>query len=225
MEMNHAISEQINLAVSRQQTDLLNNLERMIDLRLSNFKQNIQQILSSQINRIEENLNEHYVFRRKGNENKFKHEARVSSKLKEANEHLNSNTVNEEMVEVAKSSINEGMELVKKRQKLIKLADSSQLGWKVIKEYETNPIAADSDDDKKMYRAQMRAERKVRGIEFPGDCLTDSRLITRSPWQRLQREWRQMASQQHQLNRADVTTVGQGATGAGTVQEKMSLTR
>lgn len=108
------------------QTDLLNNLERMIDLRLSNFQQNIQQILSSQINRIEENLNEHYVFRRKGNENKYKHEARVSSKLKEANEHLNSNTVNEEMVEVAKSSINEGMELVKKRQKLIKLADSSQ---------------------------------------------------------------------------------------------------
>lgn len=116
MEMNHAISEQITLAVSRQQTDLLNNLERMIDSRFSNFQKNIPQISSSQINSIEENLNEHYVFRRKGNENQYKHEARVLSKLKEANEHLNSNTVNEEMVEAAKSSINKGMELVKNRQ-------------------------------------------------------------------------------------------------------------
>lgn len=32
----------------------------------------------------------------------------------------------------------------------------------MVKEYETNPIAADSDDEKKMYRAQMRAERKAR---------------------------------------------------------------
>lgn len=150
MDMNHAISEQINLAVSRQQTDLLKNLERLIDSRLSNFQPNIQQISISQINRIEENLNEQYVFRRKGNENQYKHEARILSKLKEANEHLNSNTVNEEIVEAAKSSINEGMELVKNRQKIIKLADSSQLGWKVVKEYETNPIATDSDDEKKM---------------------------------------------------------------------------
>lgn len=41
------------------------------------------------------------------------------------------------------------------------MADSSQLGWKVVQEYQANPIADDSDDEKKMYRAQMRAERKV----------------------------------------------------------------
>lgn len=57
--MNQAISEQINLAVSRQQIDPFKNLERMIDARLSNFQQNIQQILSSQITSIEENLKEH----------------------------------------------------------------------------------------------------------------------------------------------------------------------
>lgn len=74
------------------------------------------------------------MFRRKGNENQYKHKARVLSKLNEANEHLNSNTVNEKMVEAAKSCINEGMELVKNRHKLIKLADSSHLGWKMIKE-------------------------------------------------------------------------------------------
>ena len=31
-----------------------------------------------------------------------------------------------------------------------------------MKEYESNPIAEDSDDEKKIYRAQMRAERKAK---------------------------------------------------------------
>lgn len=92
--------------------------------RFKAFQQNIQQISNSQLNRIEENLDKHYVFRKKGNENRYKHEARMLSELKEAN--LNSTTINEENVESAKSSITEGIELVKNRQKLIKLADSSQ---------------------------------------------------------------------------------------------------
>ncbi|XP_062603797.1 uncharacterized protein LOC134265592 [Saccostrea cucullata] len=156
-QIQGAISEEVNRVVSRQQSELLDNLKDMMDSRLTAFQQNIQQISTSQISKIEENLNEHYVFRKKGNENQYKHEAKVLTKLKEAREHLNS----DDGVDLAKSSINEGIELVKSRQKVIKLADSSQLGWRVVQEYQANPIADDSDDEKKMYRAQMRAERKV----------------------------------------------------------------
>ncbi|XP_061169559.1 uncharacterized protein LOC133178918 [Saccostrea echinata] len=155
-QVQSAISEEVNRAVSRQQSELLENLKDMMDSRLTVFQQNIQ-LSTSQISKIEENLNEHYVFRKKGNENQYKHEAKVLTKLKEAREHLNS----DDGVESAKSSIAEGIELVKNRQKVIKLADSSQLGWRVVQEYEANPIADDSDDEEKMYRAQMRAERKV----------------------------------------------------------------
>ncbi|XP_062577375.1 uncharacterized protein LOC134239230 [Saccostrea cucullata] len=168
MELSQTISE-VNLAVSRQQGDLLNSLQTMIDSKLSSFQQNIQQISNSQINRIEENLQtDHYVFKKKGNENQFKHQARVLSKLKEANEQLNSATISEENIQEARSNITEGIDLVKNRQKLIKLADSSQLRWRVVKEYETNPIAADSDDKKKIYRAQMRAERKAKEDRYMG---------------------------------------------------------
>lgn len=52
--------------------------------------------------------------------------------------------------------------LIQQRQKLLKLADSSELGWKVVKEYQSNPLASDSEDEKKMYKAELRAERKVR---------------------------------------------------------------
>ena len=45
---------------------------------------------------------------------------------------------------------------------MIKLADSSDLGWKVIQEYESNPIADDSEDEKRTNRALSKAERKAK---------------------------------------------------------------
>lgn len=60
--ITQTIAEEVNMAVTRQQGDLLNSLYTMIDSSHSNFKQNIQQILNSQLKRIDENLNEHCVF-------------------------------------------------------------------------------------------------------------------------------------------------------------------
>ena len=45
---------------------------------------------------------------------------------------------------------------------MIKLADKSELGWKVVSEYESNPLASDSDDEKRMYKAEARASRKFK---------------------------------------------------------------
>jgi hypothetical protein len=53
------------------------------------------------------------------------------------------------------------MDLMKNRQKLIKLADSSDAGWRVVDEYVSIPLAEDSDDEKKIYKAQTRAESKL----------------------------------------------------------------
>jgi hypothetical protein len=47
----------------------------------------------------------------------------------------------------------------------IKLADSSQLGWKFVIEYVANPTADDSDVEKRMMRVQARTERKNRESE------------------------------------------------------------
>ena len=51
---------------------------------------------------------------------------------------------------------------MKHRQKIIKLADQSEYGWKVVTEYESNPVASDSDDEKRIYKAEARASRKAR---------------------------------------------------------------
>jgi len=56
----------------------------------------------------------------------------------------------------AKENISEGIGIVQERQKMIKLADYY---WKVVQEYESNPIADDSEDEKWMNRALSKAER------------------------------------------------------------------
>ena len=53
-------------------------------------------------------------------------------------------------------------DIIKRRQKMVLLADASVLGWRVVNEYEVNPIASDSDDEKRIYKAEARAARKAR---------------------------------------------------------------
>jgi hypothetical protein len=47
--------------------------------------------------------------------------------------------MNSQQVVGAKEKISEGIGIVQERQNMIKLADSSDLGWKVVQEYESNP--------------------------------------------------------------------------------------
>ena len=68
--------------------------------------------------------------------------------------------MNTQKVVTAKEKISESIAIVQERQKIIKLADSSDLGWKVAQEYESNPIADDSEDKKRMHRALSKAEKE-----------------------------------------------------------------
>ena len=54
------------------------------------------------------------------------------------------------------------LDMLSYQQKLIKMADSSEYGWKVVKEYESNPLAEDSEDEKTMYKAEARANQNIR---------------------------------------------------------------
>ena len=54
----------------------------------------------------------------------------------------------------------EGRQLIKKRQKLIKLADRSKDGWLVVQEYESKELASNSEDEKKIRKAKLSAEKK-----------------------------------------------------------------
>ena len=55
-----------------------------------------------------------------------------------------------------------GKEIIGHRQKLIRIADDSEMGWRTVKEYDINPLVEDSDDEKRLLRAESRANRKAK---------------------------------------------------------------
>ena len=62
---------------------------------------------------------------------------------------------------------------LKKRNKLIKIVDSTEGGWAVVAEYEKEPIGSNSDDCKRTRQAETRASKKkyrkseIRTVSLP----------------------------------------------------------
>ena len=58
--------------------------------------------------------------------------------------------------------VDERKELIRKWQKLIRIADKSADGWKVVDEYVSDELASGSEDEKRLKKAKEAASRKRR---------------------------------------------------------------
>ena len=96
-------------------------------------------------------------FKYKAKAKQFLHNAEVEDQFASAVEELESKNPNGAR---ALESAKKALVLIQKRQKLIKLADKSEAGWLAAGEYESDELAEDSEDDKKIRKAQDKAARK-----------------------------------------------------------------
>ena len=157
--------------VKESHVQLVNKLDELMTAKLNCFNQQInenQRMLSEvQVAKIEQLSNDKYKFKKKGNEEQFKANAKVQQKLREADAFLKDDVQISRATTSAQEKIGEGMQLIEHRQKLIKMADNSDLGWKTVEEYEASTIADDSEDEKKMWKAETRAQRKMKQGKKP----------------------------------------------------------
>ena len=112
----------------------------------------------------------------------------------------------------ARCSLEEGMKLPKDRQKLIKIADRSEFGWSTVAEYVEDELAENSDDEKRLFRAEGRAKRKHRAYE------EKKQKASRKPFGR--RDSKMVSSARYSMagpstNRFLSPSVGAVATGTG----------
>ena len=156
----------INSSMGVLQENLLNQVESIVTSKMEDLQ---KQVADKQENLAEEQLQKfkalqgsEHKFKRRGNEVQYKLNLQVKSKIESATCQLNRDSISEDNIKQAVASLSEGTQLLADRQKLILLADSSELGWRVVDEYESHEIAENSDDEKKIRRATFQAERKAK---------------------------------------------------------------
>ena len=75
----------------------------------------------------------------------------------------------------AMTELNKGTKVIAVRQKHIKIADCSELGWGVVAAYENDELAEDSDDEKRLFKAEKEAERRQQKKKRRINPMTGSR--------------------------------------------------
>ena len=109
-----------------------------------------------------------YEFRRKGNEKQFEFNDEVKDRLEAAVTHiakLPKETQEIPSLVSATEELQEGIKALHTRQKLVRLADRSDLGWAVVDAYESDELASDDEDAKRMKEATKAADQKDQKVK------------------------------------------------------------
>ena len=129
--------------------------EIYFDLKFDQQKQENEE-LRRQLKKQE---NKDTKFNQKGHEIQFKFNLSIEDKIDDL-EAIIQRSRSARNVKAQVNILASMRSMIKKRNKLIKIADRSDLGWKTVKEYESDDIAEDSADEKRLKAAEKAAAAK-----------------------------------------------------------------
>jgi hypothetical protein len=125
--------------------------------------------MNDKLSGIENNLNDRAVnlsnkvkkaepsFRFKGNQVQIELNAEISGNTNVVLSELGRNNVRKTV-----KLLEDSLAVLKKRNKLIQIADKSEGGWKTVDEYLSDEVASDSEDEKRIRAADNRAVKKIK---------------------------------------------------------------
>ena len=139
-------------------TNILKKVESLFDEKLGSLKRAIVEEQQSLARRVDKRLKtSERTFKNKSNRIQFGLNTDVLDKIGEAKCQLSGESSN---VEKAVEHLEEGMVLLEKRNRGIEIADYSEFGWATVDEYEQREVAEDSDDDRRLRKAEASVARK-----------------------------------------------------------------
>ena len=96
-----------------------------------------------------------FEFKGKGNKRQYSFNIDIADDIDVAIQQIKN-----EDTPAALSTLNDSLTKIKKKNKIIKIVDRSEAGWALAEEYESDPVADDSDDCKRIRQAEQRAIKK-----------------------------------------------------------------
>ena len=167
---------QVNQVIRKNNDLLLKQMSDLIAAQVSSLKRPAEDSVSiiREIKKIK-TVDTRPIFKKKSNKEQFKASEKVLDSMEDVKYNLEGGNL-----EAAKSAVDQGISLVKERQKLILLADKSQYSWKTVQEYLQHELAEDSDDDKKIYRAESRAATNSKRLTFQRNVSRNTSTVSQS---------------------------------------------
>lgn len=162
--MSPSVNQLIKSSVAESIGALTDNLTRVIE-DLGGFAKRFSEENSSTVEQaIKKALRESYNCKRKRkrkrNQQQLDYVIKVLVRFNEASDALKAKSHDK-----VKAALDAGTEVVSKRikviSKVIKMADKSDFGHSTVNEYLLDELTSNSDDEKRMYKAERRAERKT----------------------------------------------------------------
>lgn len=145
------IDERIQAAVARvsaeKQEETLIAASKVAEVIATNF-------LKKQDDRVSKSLEERKpILKNKGNQNQYEFCSKISSTFDKIEGSIAENDMN-----MVKEHLSAGREIIRKRTKLIKLADRDD--WHLVNEYMSDDLASNSEDERHINRARRSANAK-----------------------------------------------------------------
>ena len=149
------VEQFVNAAITKNNETLLGSMKSILDSSLSDIKR-ANSDADSHLREIKKlKFEEPRRFKKKANKDQYRFNSKLTDVLDEAKSSCSTQNLDK-----VKESLEKGENLLAERQKHILLADKSDYGWMVIQKYKKNDLADDSDDEKKIIRAEARARTK-----------------------------------------------------------------
>ena len=148
----------VESSIAKNKEDLLASMKEVLNESLSDIKRANAESAESHLSQIKRmKFDDPHRFKKKANEDQYKFNLKVSDAIEEAK-----TSCLAQKFDKVKQSLEKGESLLAERQKHILLADKSDFGWLTIQEYKKNDLADDSDDEKKIIRAEARARTQAK---------------------------------------------------------------
>ena len=145
-----AIDQEIDLSGEETVGLISRLLDSKLDKKFADFKRALEQkelSTNSQIKKLKTEAKASSSFQFKGNKLQFEFNSSLLDSINIAFDHLHEGDL---------SGVNKELD------KVIRFADKSPAGWAAVEEYESDELADDSEDEKKLRSAERRALSKIR---------------------------------------------------------------
>ena len=151
----------VESTVTKKNENLLASMKLLLDDSLNELKHSHADTADSHLKEIKKlKFDEPHRFKKRGNEDQYRFNLKVSDAIEEAKDACSACQFDK-----VHASLEKGEKLLTERQKHILLADKSDFGWSLIREYKRNDLAEDSDNEKKIIRAEARARNQAKQSE------------------------------------------------------------